>query len=303
MNDLSLLKVDELKDLLKDRGLSLKGKKDDMIKRLKQYNHDHINNMNTTTNDNDDTNNHDHINNMNTTTNENDDTNNTNNNNTTTINNNDTINNDDTLMNEDNNNDNHITNNDNNDSTITCTSNVTTTTTTTTAAITSSSSSTKLDLERSLRERLLAKTKLIQQAKQTKNVRIDNFQRPFTLKQLQEFLELLLSMKIDDQNIWLNSIKTHCYLTFDTEVDAMNCINKIKGQRFPSTSPTELAADYTKVSVQEAPTSIEADTIPSEWKKLTKEMKNTIKRTRYKPSLLYETVDEATVKKRREEKE
>jgi hypothetical protein len=225
MNEYSSLKVDELKERLKIRGLSLAGKKNELIERLKHADtesiHQDDNNNTNTTNIVINSNTISNINDTNSISNNNDTTKNDNNSNIT---NHDTINtmttnNDDTLTNETNDNNNqHMTNSNNNDSTNT---NTTTSNTTT--------SNTKLDLERSLRERLLAKTKLLQQAKQTKNVRIDNFQRPFTLKALQEFLETVLSMKIDDQKIWLNSIKTHCYLTFDTEDDAMTCINKIKG--------------------------------------------------------------------------
>ena len=139
----------------------------------------------------------------------------------------------------------------------------------------------RMDLEKSLREKLKAKAKLLQEARKTNNVRIDNFQRPFSLQQLIEFLEENLQFKINEQNLWLNSIKTHCYITFDNDVDATTCINNIKGKRFPSTNSTELTADFTKVSVQEAPSSREAYEMPGNWKNLKEEV-NVIRKTKYR---------------------
>lgn len=193
--------------------------------------------------------------------------------------------------NDDNNdNDNHIITNDDE---ITTTSNTINATTTNTTDIIND----KINLERSLREKLLARAMSSLESKKTKHVRIDNFQRPFTLNQLKEFLQDLLHCTID--NIWLHSIKTHCYITFDNDIDAMNCISKIRTFqiRFPSTAPQLLLANFTNVGTDEAPTSLEADAAPNLWKEISK-----MKATMCKPQLLYSTVDEAIVKKRREEK-
>jgi len=194
--------------------------------------------------------------------------------------------------NDNNDNDNHmIITNDDEITTISNTINTTNTTINTTTIIND-----KINLERSLREKLLAKAMSSLESKKTKHVRIDNFQRPFTLNQLQLWLQDLLHCNID--NIWLHSIKTHCYITFDNDIDAMNCISKIRsGSRFPSTAPQLLLANFTNVSTDEAPTSLEADAAPNLWKEISK-----MKTTMFKPQLLYSTVDEAIVKKRREEK-
>ena len=77
----------------------------------------------------------------------------------------------------------------------------------------------------------------------------------------------------------------------------MSCVNKIKGKRFPSTNSMELTADFTKVSAQEASTSLEADAMPDQWKKISK-----MRITSFQPQLVYCPVDEAIVKKRREDK-
>ena len=211
---------------------------------------------------------------------------------------NDTINKETTIANtfdhqnndDNNDNDNHmiITNDDE----ITTTSNTINATTTNTNDIIND----KIILERSLREKLLARAMSSLESKKTKHVRIDNFQRPFTFHQLKEYLQDLLHCTLD--NIWLHSIKTHCYITFDNDIDAMNCISKIRsGSRFPSTAPQLLLANFTNVDTDEAPTSLEADAAPNLWKEISK-----MKATMYKPQLLYSTVDEAIVKKRREEK-
>jgi len=200
-----------------------------------------------------------------------------------------------TITNNNNNNDNDNNDNDNrriitnDDETMTTCNTINTTTTTI--------PNDKINLERSLRDKLLAKARSSLESKKTKHVRIDNLQRPFKMNELKEYLQELLHCNID--NIWLHSIKTHCYITFDNDIDAMNCISKIRsGSRFPSTAPQLLQANFTNISTDEAPTSLEADAAPGSWKEISK-----MKATTFKPQLLYSPVDEAIVKKRREEKD
>ena len=304
------MKKDDLRKLLKQRGLSTKGDKDEMINRLSVYvqdalankgksgnsdpNNDIINNTNNTNNDiinNTNNTNNDIINNTNNTNNDN--TNNDNTNNDNTIN--DNTNNDNTIndntshsnfhvtpaiistnyntanSNDDGNvlkevimtsrdNDNEIiTSNNTSNTFINNTNNITTTT----------NIDKKIDLERILREKLKAKTKLLKQARQT--VRIDNLQGPFSLKELHDFLHDELSCNISDDNIMLNTMNTSisCILTFDNENDAVAIINIINNgsKTFPSSSSLYLTANLNKESKQE-----------------------TLKRiTNYRPQLLYET--------------
>jgi hypothetical protein len=98
------------------------------------------------------------------------------------------------------------------------------------------------------------------------HIRIDNFQRPLNAKSLLAFLEEQSGSKIPLENLWVNAIKTHCYVTFPSEAYATACIRKVTGLRFPSTSSLVLEASMTKVSAQEAQNSKEAQMKPGEWK-------------------------------------
>jgi len=257
----------------------------DIINNTNNTNNDNTNNTSNTNNDNsnNDNSNNDNSNNDNT---NNDNTNNDNTNNDNT--NNDNTNNDNTssnshvtpaiistnyntaTSNDDGNvlkevvmttwdNDNEIiTSNDTSNTFINNTNNIT---------ITTTNIDKNIDLERLLREKLKAKTKLLKQAKQT--VRIDNLQGPFSLKELHDFLHNELSCNISDDNIMLNTMNTSisCILTFDNENDAVTVINIINNgsKTFPSSSSLYLTANLNKESKQE-----------------------TVKRTNFRPQLLYE---------------
>jgi apoptotic chromatin condensation inducer in the nucleus len=98
------------------------------------------------------------------------------------------------------------------------------------------------------------------------HVRIDYFQRPFTFKGLHQWLEETCDMSFPESSLWLNSIKTHCYIDFSSVEEASRCIDAVNGKIYPPTSTTILAADYTTISVTQAPTSEEARSKPDEWK-------------------------------------
>lgn len=99
----------------------------------------------------------------------------------------------------------------------------------------------------------------------TKNVRIDNFQRPLNTKLLIQWLNETCSCEITECMIWVNAIKTHCYITFHSEDDATRCIQRVTGQKFPSTMTNTLVCNYTQVKVEDAPHSAEAALKPGEW--------------------------------------
>lgn len=101
------------------------------------------------------------------------------------------------------------------------------------------------------------------------HVRIDNFQRPLHVKALIEWLQALCLCIISPEAIWINSIKTHCYVDFSTYTEAKLCIEKVAGLKFPLTSTYILQANFTLVSAAEAPHSTEAAMKPGAWKQST----------------------------------
>jgi apoptotic chromatin condensation inducer in the nucleus len=102
----------------------------------------------------------------------------------------------------------------------------------------------------------------------TRNVRIDNFQRPWQLRTFQAYLAEQLDTIIEDAQIWVNNIKTHVYVTLSSVDEASKCIDFVSGKRYPETSTMLLIGNYTDVSAQEAPASLEAQAKPGEWQKL-----------------------------------
>lgn len=98
------------------------------------------------------------------------------------------------------------------------------------------------------------------------HVRIDYFQRPLNLKSLIDWLEKQCECSLSLESIWVNAIKTHCYVDFPSHEIAQLCIDKVTGQRYPASSAYTLEADFTTVSAKDAPTAPEAAMKPGEWK-------------------------------------
>lgn len=107
-----------------------------------------------------------------------------------------------------------------------------------------------------------------EQKKTEKNyhVRVDNFQRPLTDKLLFEWLAKTLGHEVLKENLWMNKIKTHCYIDFESISLAQACISAVTGSKVDSKHTMQLVADMTDVSAQEAETSPEAKMKPNEWK-------------------------------------
>lgn len=101
----------------------------------------------------------------------------------------------------------------------------------------------------------------------SKHLRIDNFQRPLNQKSLTEFLTIKLGVSFVDGDIWLNGIKTHCYVDFSDVESATQAKAHLEGERWPTTNPKPLEVSYTSVSAKDAPTSAEAAMRPGEWHK------------------------------------
>lgn len=102
--------------------------------------------------------------------------------------------------------------------------------------------------------------------KTTKNVRIDNFQRPLNIRGLHQWLQEVCDCSIEEKNIWLNPIKTHGYVTFNTEEEATRCVKTVTGMRFPSTNTNLLEVSNTEITAEEAPSSAEAALKPGQWR-------------------------------------
>ena len=105
-----------------------------------------------------------------------------------------------------------------------------------------------------------------ERSKISNHVRIDNFQRPLIAKGLVQWLRETLNLSLNDSDVWINQIKTHCYVDFASIEDAEYCIKTVTGLKFPSTNTNTLVADFTQVSAKDAPTSEEAQLLPGKWK-------------------------------------
>lgn len=99
----------------------------------------------------------------------------------------------------------------------------------------------------------------------TSYLRIDNFQRPLQIRVLKQFLEGKIGRSLDDADLWLNSIKTHCYVTLGSEEEAKALRDKVHGVNWPDSNPQMLQANFTQYSAAAAPHSEEAMRRPGEW--------------------------------------
>ncbi|ERM94248.1 apoptotic chromatin condensation inducer in the nucleus isoform X1 [Amborella trichopoda] len=97
----------------------------------------------------------------------------------------------------------------------------------------------------------------------TTSLRIDQFLRPFTLKAVQE----LLAKTGTVSKFWMDHIKTHCYVTYSSEDEAMATRNALYNLQWPSNGGRCLTAEFVdpeEVKVKlEAPLSSPATTTPN----------------------------------------
>jgi len=99
----------------------------------------------------------------------------------------------------------------------------------------------------------------------TTHLRIDNFQRPLKLEGLSLWLQKHSGLTVPVENIWINSIKTHCYVDFESIEDAKKCREAVHGLHWAAGTAIALVADYTQVSAKEAETAPEAKLKPDQW--------------------------------------
>ena len=97
------------------------------------------------------------------------------------------------------------------------------------------------------------------------HLRIDHFQRPINTNSVRKWIEGIVDKPIAVESIWFNAIKTHCYVDFETESDAILCRTVVHGAKYPTASSNILFADFTSVSAKDAPTALEAQLKPGTW--------------------------------------
>jgi apoptotic chromatin condensation inducer in the nucleus len=90
-------------------------------------------------------------------------------------------------------------------------------------------------------------------------LRIDNFLRPFTQKQL---LELLGETgTIVENGFWMNAIKTHCYVIYESEKQGAASRKALFNITWPKQHGKKLLAEY--VGIAEAERAIRGETTPA----------------------------------------
>lgn len=99
----------------------------------------------------------------------------------------------------------------------------------------------------------------------TRFLRIDNFQRPLQLNALKTWLESRWAISISPESLWLNAIKTHCYVDLKSVDEAVKCREQVHGLSFPPGNALKLFADFTSISAKDAPSSAESTLKPGQW--------------------------------------
>ncbi|CAN4122233.1 unnamed protein product [Withania somnifera] len=74
----------------------------------------------------------------------------------------------------------------------------------------------------------------------TNSLKIENFLRPFTLKAVQE----LLARTGEVCYFWMDQIKTHCYVTYSSEEEAIETRNAVYNLQWPPNGGRLLVADF-----------------------------------------------------------
>ncbi|CAN0323562.1 unnamed protein product, partial [Ectocarpus sp. 12 AP-2014] len=82
-------------------------------------------------------------------------------------------------------------------------------------------------------------------------IRVDNFVRPFTAQQAKKLLEEKAEAPILEGGFWMDSIKTHCYATFDGKEAAERAMAALQGLQWPAQSFKRLEATMGDMSAEE----------------------------------------------------
>ncbi|KAK7910351.1 hypothetical protein WMY93_015035 [Mugilogobius chulae] len=75
-------------------------------------------------------------------------------------------------------------------------------------------------------------------------IHITNLVRPFTVGQLKELLNQTGS--IVEDGFWIDKIKSHCFVTYSTEEEAVNTRNALHGVKWPQSNPKVLSVDFSE---------------------------------------------------------
>lgn len=73
-------------------------------------------------------------------------------------------------------------------------------------------------------------------------VHLRNLVRPFTLNQLKELLSK--TGTLIEGGFWIDKIKSKCYVTYETEEQAVNTRQALHGTQWPSSNPKILSVDF-----------------------------------------------------------
>eukprot|EP00794_Sanderia_malayensis_P018777 gene18777-20668_t len=90
---------------------------------------------------------------------------------------------------------------------------------------------------------------------------IFNLVRPFTLRQLRELLSK--TGTVLEEGFWINKIKSHCYVTYDTVEEAITSRQALHRSQWPSGSPKLLSVDFADNEVMFKETDGKLGTPPS----------------------------------------
>ncbi|GLE02994.1 hypothetical protein PINS_up011873 [Pythium insidiosum] len=83
----------------------------------------------------------------------------------------------------------------------------------------------------------------------TTTLRIDNFRRPFTLPAVKTFLQQVGPFV--ENGFWMNSIKTHCFVTFESTELAQRTKDLVHGCVWPPETGVALAAVFSSQTAME----------------------------------------------------
>lgn len=76
----------------------------------------------------------------------------------------------------------------------------------------------------------------------SKVIHVGNLVRPFTIKQLKDLLSR--TGTFDDSTFWIDKIKSHCYVTYETEEQAVQTRKALHNTKWPSSNPKILRLDF-----------------------------------------------------------
>lgn len=83
----------------------------------------------------------------------------------------------------------------------------------------------------------------------SQRLHITNLVRPFTLAQLKGLLST--SGTFDEGDLWLDPLRSHCYVTFSSLEMAQRTVRALHGLQWPKCSPSRLNVEYVEEEEKE----------------------------------------------------